>query len=145
MAGTPTIGPATYDWKFVRGDTATFAFRLWDSVYDSGSDSWIKGNALNLTGYSFLAQWRADEKKDAALVAAVTATVPDQSILANRGFVFLSVAASVTINLGAATLVGKDFVKIGAWDCEVTEPASGPVTTIWAGDIYIRPDVSRVP
>jgi hypothetical protein len=143
VAAVITDGPAKQDLKFVRGDTLHFAFRLWDSTYDSATDSWVKSNPLDLTGYTFLAQIRADENKTSALITALTATVPNQTVTANKGFVFLSVAPSVTATMGPAALVGAAFTKIAVWDCEVTEPASGPTTTIWYGDVLMKPDVAR--
>ena len=142
---TVTEGPAPFDLKIVRGDTFEFFFRLYDQVYDAVNDVFIKGSPIDLTGYTFKAQIRADEKSATALTIELTATPGDQADLTNGiGYVLLSLTPAQTAGLGAADLDGKTYVKFGVWDCEVTEPG-GKVTTIWAGDALIRPDVTRAP
>ena len=108
--------PATYNLKFVRGDTLTLNI----TITSDGT------TPVNIAGRSYRAQIRYE--KNASTIAASFTCTPNVS----TGVVncVLSAANSATLTDGPAF-----------WDFEETN--TGVVTTILAGKVTVLADVTR--
>lgn len=109
--------PGTYSPTFVQGDDWSFPATLKDQA----------GAAIDLTGYTFLAQART--RASAGVAFTLTVTVTD----AANGVVTVTVDAATTADIGPGTYV---------WDLQWTD-AAGDIRTILAGTITVLPEVSR--
>lgn len=141
MADDIQEGPAQRDLYLYAGDNFSFYFRLYDQVFDVTSGKFIKGEPLNLTGYSFRAQCRASKAATDPLFT-FTVTPSNQSTVDSRGFILVSLTPTETTNAAASASPEANKEQIGVWDFEITEP-DGDVTTLWAGGVYVTADVTR--
>lgn len=134
--------PAQYDLKIVRGDSFVRVGRLWPQVYDAAARKMVRGPLpLDITGYTFSAQVRADEAAPTVLIT-LTVTLLDQASDDTRGCFAFALTKTQTATLLPLTATGRDFKKIGVWDLEATQP-NGTTDTIYGGDVSVRPDVTR--
>lgn len=133
--------PTSQDLFITRGDTFLWLQRLWSSVWDDTLQKWVKDQPLNLTGYAFSAQVKADKKRTATTIIEFTPTILNQADLDNgRGYFTLSLTPTQTSALGTDTMT--EDTELGVWDLEVTEP-DGTKTTIFDGKVTLRLDVTR--
>lgn len=109
---------ALYDLSFSQGDGFTLPLTIKAA-----------GIAMDLTGYTGLAQIR--KRAGAPVLATFAIGIPDQSILANRGKVTLSLTGAQSAALPAAC----------AYDFELVPLGSDPQTYLY-GDIKVRAQVS---
>lgn len=118
--------PATHDLEFYAGDTVQRRFQ-----WKPG------GQSLDLTGYTARMQFRRSPDADAADFEASTAggeLAIEQDAGTGEWWIKLALdPAQVPQLLGRYS---------GAYDLELTAP-DGTVTTILAGRVSVRPDVSR--
>lgn len=117
--------PAVQNLSGYQGDTFRQPLRL-RSI--SGG---VLGDPINLTGWSFTSQIRADV--GGVVLATITVTVRDQSVLDNVGWVDMYMAPATT----AAIAPGVYF-----YDLQGTEP-NGDVFTRLKGEFTIEGDITR--
>lgn len=115
-----------------RGDTKEISFRVRRWVLNELTGVLEPVEYRDLTGWTVLSQIRSTEDST-TVVAEFTPTIPDQSILANRGFVYLKLTPVQTEGI---------IIESGVWDAQLTDPG-GDVYTYVAGPVVIAKDVSR--
>ena len=136
MVGLPedwgyTVQPAAQDLTIYQGDTYDFFFRLRERVWDSGSETYVAGSYIDLTGYTNgKAQIRATPA-DSTVLAEFTVTLSNQSTI--PGGVLLTLTASQTAALPTTG---------GVWDVQLTSPTA-EIRTYIAGAVRVLPEVTR--
>lgn len=111
--------PAKVPLKLYRGDT-----RIWEDVFTT-----VAGAPIDLTGYVFLAQIRADTEIGSSVMATMDVDIVDPA--AGRIRRTLTAAEANKLVVGSAT-----------WDLQGTAP-DGVVRTYMTGRVRILGDVSR--
>jgi hypothetical protein len=115
--------PGTYDIQIYQGDT----FRVFFRLRDEG------GTYIDLTGQIAKAQIRSNTDAPTVL-AEFSTSIPDQSVLANRGSVLLTLTSAQT----SALTTG------GVWDVQLQVTATGEVNTYLRGTVTVVKEVTRV-
>lgn len=96
------------------------------------------GAAMNLTGYQFEAQIRADYRQDAPLIAAFTVTIPDPA----NGEILLSLVDTQTLDLLPAAKPGQGRAQLGVYDVFMISPDGGR-SLLHQGRVRYRQTITR--
>jgi hypothetical protein len=120
--------PAAYhftgDNAIYRGDDESITVEVQDDL----------GAAVNITGRTYTAQIRKNTSLTAPVLAEFDCTITD----AAGGIVVCSLDAATTSTLKATPL---GLASSAVWD--IQEDNGGVITTLLAGDVEIRGDVTR--
>lgn len=129
--------PVSQDISIYRGDAFDFYFRIryrvWNPALNGGLGGYEAGDGVDLTGWSGLAQIRADEDAGSTL-GVFTITFANQADMNTRGGVLLTLTGAQTQALPATG---------GVWDVQLTNTLSEP-RTFYKGAVTVTKDVSRV-
>ena len=122
--------PAVHDITIYRGDNYELFVRLREKVWNAGTNTWIPGDYINLTGFTGKAQFRADE--DASTVAVeFTVTLGNQSTVPGAAYMRLSAAQTAALT-----------VLTGKYDLQFTD-GSANTQTYLKGTVTVTKDVTR--
>jgi len=119
VVNASALDPAKYDITMQAGEDYSLQLQLKDG----------NGNGMNLTGYSFKAQFR----QDAAPTGAVFATY--SAIFTNM------TGGGLNLRLSKAQTAANSG-KVGQWDLRQTDP-SAHVTYILRGKVTVQPTATR--
>jgi len=137
------VTAATKDLLIKQGDSYTLFFRVRSQIYDTASAKFIPGEYRNLTGLVGKAQIRVSAVSDQVL-AEFAVSIPDQTIVENRGSVLARLTPAQTALLPASPSYPTTSL---VWDLDLSDNAAIASAT-WRktyleGGVAVKAQVTR--
>jgi hypothetical protein len=121
--------PGVLNLGVYQGDRYEVFLRIRELIWDEGTETWVPGDYLDLTGYIVKAEIKVN-KTQVAPTASFAPTILDQ--VTTKGGVMLLLTPTESKKLTASSYV---------WDCEISEDADH-VQTFVAGTVTVVAEVT---
>lgn len=137
------MAAASKDLLIKQGDSFTLFFRIRSQIWDSTEKKYIPGEYKDLTGLTGKAQIRT-AATSADVLAEFAVSIPDQTVLANRGSVLLKLTPAQTMALAPSPTFP---TPSAVWDVDLSDNATIASAT-WRktyleGTVTIKAQVTR--